>query len=461
MSAAAEASRAQAPGKGWVPLTGADCFLRAFDDEVRRKGSASHLSQCVLSLGAEFDTEGFRKIVAEAALEHPILRAPVRRRGWVGLPGYATYAAAGAELPRIEIHDVTARIGPEPPPHVVARLNERRSLRRGELLRFDIVRYAGGRQGMDLVATWVHMLFDGAGIERFLIWLDEVYRQARSASELPAPDELLPPSPHTLGAGERGRRSREWQRWMEGLADHPLRSLAGPLAVCRQDLRYELLHLGEDATRDVCARASEHAGFLTPMLFYLAAAIRAHHAVFRARRVDPGSYVVPLPVNLRPKGREGAIFRTHTSLVWFQALPESVASLEGLIEVLKAQRRDAIKSGQIENGAYAMEFARVAPRRLYARMARAALRGELCSFFFAYTGEFSEGLNSFFGATLANAHHVAPVPASPGSCLAVNLFRGHLNATHVFQRGVISPEERAIFDEQLRADLLGAPSTLL
>ena len=48
----------------------------------------------------------------------------------------------------------------------------------------------------------------------------------------------------------------------------------------------------------------QEAGFLTPMLFYLAATIRAHDAVFRARGSDPVSYVVPLPVNLRPKGSE-------------------------------------------------------------------------------------------------------------------------------------------------------------
>ncbi len=444
----------------WVPLTGADCFLRAFDDEIRRKGSASHLSQCVLTLGPGFGVEAFRKLVEEIALEHPILRAPIRRRGFVGLPGYALHAASGADLPQVEVHDVATRdAAGVPPAKVIARLNERRSLRRGELLRFDLVRYAGGSEGFDVVATWVHMLFDGAGSERFLRWLDEVYRQVRGGSELPDRDELEPRTPHSLGAGERGRRARQWQHWMGGLGSHPLRSLAGPLSNSPQDLRYELVTLGVEETSRVCERAADHAGFLTPMLFYLAAAIRAHHAVYRARGVDPGSYAVPLPVDLRPKGREGAMFRTHTSLLWFQVLPRSVDDLEGLIEVLKVQRRDAIRSGQIENGAYAMEFTRGVPRRLYARMARAAFRGELCSFFFAYTAEFADGLDSFVGGQVLNAHHVAPVPPSPGSCLALNLFRGRLNATHVVQRGVFTAQEREVFDEQLRADLLGAPST--
>jgi len=191
------------------------------------------------------------------------------------------------------------------------------------------------------------------------------------------------------------------------------------------------------------------------MLFYLAAALRAHHAVFQARGVDPGSYVVPLPVNLRPKGGEGAVFRTHVSLIWFQAFPEQMEDLDGLVAALKAQRVAAIRAGQIENGVHAMDFARVAPRRLYTHMARRALGGELCSFFFAFTDAFLPGLQRFFAAPIADGFHVPPVPPSPGSCVAMSLRDGRLNVTHVHQRGVLSERELVIFRERLRADLLG------
>ena len=241
---------------------------------------------------------------------------------------------------------------------------------------------------------------------------------------------------------------------MDGLGARPLRSPAGPLARTRQALRYDVLTLGPDDTVRAVAAARERAGFLTPMLFYLAAAIRAHHAVFRARGVDPGSYVVPLPVNLRPRGREGALFRTHTSLLWFQVEPAQVDDFDALLYDLKRQRHEAIRAGHVDGGSHAMHFARWAPRRLYARMARAALRGELCSFFFAYTGEFADGLDHFLGANIENAFHVAPVPPSPGSCAAISTFRGRLNVTHVHQAGVFTQEERDLFRSQLTTDLV-------
>ena len=443
--------------RGSLPLTGADCFLRAFDHEIRRMNGASHVSQLVLRLGPGFDVEGFARMVEEAARSHPLLRAPVARRLWLGPPSFLLAAAARCPMPRVEIHAAQApRAGDPPLPEVfAARLNQPLSLRRGELLRFDGVRYAEGAAGTDLAMSWLHMLFDGAGSERFLRWLDECYRGERRLSELPDSEETAPARNPKPSFAERGRAAQAWKGWHDAMGARPPRSLAGPLRRTPQALRYSVDAFSAEETACVVAAAQKRAGFLTPMLFYLAAALRAHHAVFQARGVDPGSYVVPLPVNLRPKGGEGAIFRTHVSLMWFQAFPEQMEDFDGLVAELKAQRVAAIRAGQIENGVHAMDFVRLAPRRLYAHMARRTLGGELCSFFFAFTDGFLPGLQGFFGARITNGFHVPPVPPSPGSCVAMSLRDQRLNVTHVHQRGVLSERELAIFREQLRADLLG------
>ena len=100
----------------------------------------------------------------------------------------------------------------------------------------------------------------------------------------------------------------------------------------------------------------------------------------------PASYVVPVPVNLRPKGGEGGLFRTRVSMLWFQVRPEHTADLEGLVAQLKKQRLELIKSDAIVNGIAAMDLVRWTPSRVYVAMARRSLKGELASFFFAYTG---------------------------------------------------------------------------
>jgi hypothetical protein len=439
-----------------IPLTGADSFLRAFDAEIGRFNRSSHVSQLVLHLGPGFDVERFRALVDEAARAQRILRAPVRRRFGIGAPVYQLAAAEGRPSPLVEVHDVeSAPAEGQPLPAIFERrINERRSLRRGELLRFDAVRYAGGAAGTDVAMSWLHLLFDGSGSERFILWLDDCYRGARRPEELPNPGEFDPPEPQRLSAGQRGDAARAWQRWFGGFRAHPVHSLAGPRARTPQALRCDLLTLDAAETERVVTRAGQLAGFLTPMLFYLAAAIRAHHRVYELRGAQPGSYVVPLPVNVRPRGGEGAIFRTHVSLLWFQVTPEQVEDLGGLIAELKEQRLAAIKAGYVENGIHAMDFARFAPTRLYTYMARRTFSGELCSFFFAYTGEFLAGVERCFGAEVRNAFHVAPVPPSPGSCAAMSLRGGRLNVTHVHQAGIFSDLERARFRDSLRADLV-------
>jgi hypothetical protein len=438
-----------------VPLTGADCFLRAFDGEVRRSAGASHLSQLVLRLGPGFDSASLRELLARAAEEAPILRAPVRRPRPFAAPVYDLSRASRSPLPRlVERQSRPASARGALPGEFFERLNDRFASERGELLCFDVVPYDGGEAGTDVAITWLHLLFDGAGSEAFVRWLDERFRGLRGAGELPGGDGLGEVAPPGMGAG-RGRRAQAWQRHMRGIAARPPHSLAGPLRRGRQALRYELETYSVTDTEAVVARAKQKAGFLTPMLFYLAAAIRAHDAVFRARGVDPGSYVVPLPVNLRPKGGEGAIFRTHVSMLWFHVAPEAALDFEGLLEALKAQRRDAIKSGLVEAGVAAMDYARYAPARLYSHMARRSFRGELCSFFFAFTDQFLPGQDAFLGAPIENAFHSPSVPTSPGSGVILSIRAGRLNLTHVYQQGVISDEERSLLRRRLRADLLG------
>jgi hypothetical protein len=243
---------------------------------------------------------------------------------------------------------------------------------------------------------------------------------------------------------------------MAAFAAHPPRSLAGPLRRTPQALCYAVESYEKEETERVVERAQRQAGFLTPVLFYLAAVIRAHHAVFRQRGLSAQSYVVPVVANLRPKGAPAAIFRSHVSMLWFQVLPDEVDDFATLLGVLKEQRLARIREGFIENGAAAMDFARWAPSRLYARMAQRVLKGELCSFFFAYTGDFLPGLSRFLGAEILNGFHAAGVMASPGSAALLSLRAGRLNATHVRQQGVFSPAELSTFRATLKSDLLGA-----
>jgi hypothetical protein len=255
---------------------------------------------------------------------------------------------------------------------------------------------------------------------------------------------------------ERGAMAMTWQRRMQGLGALSVRSLAGPARAQQQDLVYDVHAFPAQESAAILALAAALAGFLTPMLFYVAAAIRAHDAVLRARGAVPESYVVPLPVDLRPKGGEGAVFRTRVSMIWLQVRADRVQDQDALLADLKEVRRRAIREHQVENGVAAMDYALRAPARLYAHLTRRTLRGELCSFFFGWTAAFCEGLEHFFGAPVLDGLHAPSVPPSPGSGLIFSTFGPRLQVTHVRQRGVLSDDELARFRAALVRDLTGA-----
>ena len=161
--------RGERESKHSIPLTGADCMLRAFDAEIARRSGANHVSQLVLRLGPGFDPERFARLVTQVTHAQPILRSPIVRRFFVGAPIYQLVDAPRCPLPAISTTDASALSNrDEPLPKLFGeRLNERMAPRRGELLRFDIVRYDEGRGGTDLALSWMHMLFDGSGSENF------------------------------------------------------------------------------------------------------------------------------------------------------------------------------------------------------------------------------------------------------------------------------------------------------
>ena len=440
-----------------VPLTGSDCFLRAFDDEVRRYNGASHVSQLVLRLGPGFDVGILERLLRDVAVAVPLVRAPIRRRYGVGLPVYRTDLADRVPPPVVTVHESDPVGGPTGalPPAFAARMNDRFFGRRGRLLHFDVVPYDHGARGTDLAMSWLHMLFDGTGSETFIAQLEQCFQGTRRVGDLMTYDR---PSAPREQMSARGQRARAWREHITHLGARPSRSLAGPLRSVPQALRIRVETLSVDETTRAIERAKARAGFLTPMLFYLAATIRAHDRIFRARGLDPGSYTVPLPVNLRPKGIEGAVFRSHVSLLWFQVTQEQASDLDGLIAELKRQRHASIKGGLVEGGVAAMDFVRFLPKRLYARMTRRGMGGELCSFFFAYTDQFVPAAKGFLGAEILNGFHAPAVTPSPGSCLAMSLRGGRLNVTHVYQRDVLADHEIEDMRRSVRADLIGEAS---
>ena len=135
-------------------LSGCDNLMLCFDYELRRRGYAGNSCQVVLELASAIAPEVRRKRLAELVARHPILGA---RPG--GMIFSKWKLPASAPLPPVRVH--------RDEPGVREKIcNEPLAMKRGELLRFDLIERAGGR--MDVIFTWAHTLMDANSAEHFL-----------------------------------------------------------------------------------------------------------------------------------------------------------------------------------------------------------------------------------------------------------------------------------------------------
>src|SRR5882724_1916330 len=155
-----------------LPLSGCDNLMVAFDYELRRHGYAGNSCQVVLELSAAISPDALRKRLAELVARYPILCA---RAGGIFLPKW--------NLPRKK-NPPQVRVHRDEPSLREKICNEPLAMKRGELLRFDLLERPDGR--MDVIFTWAHALMDANSAEHFLAVV------GRDDVPLPSTERILP-----------------------------------------------------------------------------------------------------------------------------------------------------------------------------------------------------------------------------------------------------------------------------
>ena len=166
------------------------------------------------------------------------------------------------------------------------------------------------------------------------------------------------------------------------------------------------------------------------------------------------SYVLPVPVGLRPKGTCEPIFSNQVTMLMLQFLPEHLDSLAHAVARLKTQTEQAMRAGLLESGRVLAELFRFLPLRIYMAILKHGLRGEICSLFYGDTAAVTPLLTSFLGAPVEDFAHVAAVTPSPGLGVIFYHFRGALRITVLHSVTVLTDAEAAEFAANLRARLL-------
>jgi hypothetical protein len=415
-------------------LNGCDYLMLGFDRELRRFGFAGNSCQIILNLGASITPDLIVSSLRPLLERHPILAA---RTAGMLTPRWKP-AREGAAQPAIRLH--------RHEPELRQRLfNEPLAVRRGELMRFDLIQRDVGR--MDLVFTWSHALMDALGAECFLAVLGGVTQPLppTAASYLPGPHPWLP---------ARFKLAWKYLHHVDELSRVPPHSLPPRFPTAPAKLRYRVEQFSDGETARIHDNGVRHCGPLGDAQYHAAAALLELHELHQRLHHTSPSYVLPVPVSLRRKGSFGPLFGNQVTMLIYQLFAEHLASMTDATSALKAQTVHALRTGLVESGRTLSELFRFLPLPVYMAMLKRGLRGEICSLFFGDTGTVNPLLTSFLGASVLDFTHVAAITPSPGLGVVFFSYRSKLRATVVHSAQLLTDDEAAEFATGLRRRLL-------
>ena len=311
-------------------------------------------------------------------------------------------------------------------------------------MRFDLVERAGGKQ--DLIFTWSHLLMDATAAEHFLTAVsDEKIILPPGNSQPPGAPAKWP---------ERLELMKKSVAQLDKFCEQQPRALPTRHPLAPRELAYRVEKFSAEETARVRAHGVKLCGALGDAQFHAVTAALELHQLHKKLGAVTKSYLLPMPVGLRPKGRVEPLFSNQVDMLMVQFLPEHLETPTLAVAALKTQAMQALRENSVSYGRKLAELFSFLPLPIFMRVLKHGLKGEICSLFFGDTGNVNPKLENFLGVAVENFTHLAAVTPSPGLGVIFYYFRGELRVSIVHAKTVLTETEAAEFATGLRERLL-------
>lgn len=423
-------------------LTGIDWIIATLDRMTRRVTGVGNASQIVLELRGPFDTARFTGEMETFAGLFPLLGGRIAR-DW----NLAPYWRTPARLPR-----GTVRIGATETtadtlwPALERNINGLAGEPSGPLS-FHVFRTAPDHAW--LAMRFEHMIFDAPGAEGFLD-LFQRWAAGEDVRERLAAIRLTDPA-HLDEWRRKFEDGRQLVRLLRSFpADRPA-ILPRPAAPRGAPVRFKVMTFDEAQTAAITERAYREAGYLMFMPYVLAGAVRAMARAFEAHGAGGADFMVSVSVDLRAPDQAAAdLFFNHLSFLMFRIPAPALADRRALLDSIRGQMYEQVKSGFPRALAESSMLMRIAPRPLLARLMLAPLKGEFASLGFSAVGKGGYSFREFRGAAVENLYHMPLLPVPPGIGFVVNQYACRMNAIVPFLDGMLAREDLARLEADVR-----------
>jgi hypothetical protein len=415
------------------PLNGADYLMRGFDYELRKHGYAGNSCQIILELDGVISADALRRRLEVVTANNPMVGAVA-----MGTCHAKWQIPEKAKVPQVRVHREDAGIAAK-------LVNDPVDVDNGELVRFDLIEGVDGKT--KVIFTWAHALMDAHSAEHFVAVCGREEMPLPAKEHIPIPKPLPPFKKRFAGAMKNFKAYNEFRKIAPQSPGARFKE-----APKHQLFRVEKFSAAESA--QVKAHASKLAGVFGEAQFHAAVAI-IELQKFQERLGHPSpSFVLPVPVGMRPKGNIEPLFSNEVTSLLIQLLPAQLGSVADAVTSIKNQTSHAMREGIVEGCVAFINFLRLLPRPAYMKFMRAGLKGEICSIFYGNTAAVSPHVTMFCGAKVTDFAHLAAVPESPGIGIIFYQFQGQLRVTVAHLAETLTEKEAAEYAAAVRARLL-------
>ena len=408
-----------------IRMAAGDYFMHGQDHRMRQFGLPGNLCCAVFKLDRGFDPDRLRRRIAESPMVDWLARARVVRR----LPLLPPVWQAANE-PKAVFYEHPDQNGVPETPCSLPKAVAQRELRAecGPGLTFDVVRHADGTSHLYL--SWNHTLLDARGLDFLLSHLNA----DGAANGAPGVQDFVSPRQTARSGGIAGwwsnaKRAHGSLKWLHESGKEPLFSLVPPGTRSGPCINHRrLLSFTEGETARIDTRSQQLTAGFRRSHFFLAASIRALHAIARGRGNRDGAYLVPVPHDTRRHGAKGPIFSNHLSILFYRIEPRLAGRIGDIIAELSRQMTEQIRDRFPECCMAALEMFKPLPLGSYVRRLGKPTRGKVASLSFSDSGEICPGMTELCGGRILDVTHLIPCWRWPGLTVLFLRFGNRLTA---------------------------------
>lgn len=317
------------------------------------------------------------------------------------------------------------------------------NIQQGPLVSLDLVKCKEGKNAIILSAH--HALFDQKGLVNLLRKLDGNYTSTKHG--------YIP--------------KKQVVNFLKQLADtiqvtffllwKPARSLAKlmpPTTGTLSKSKYHLIKFDKEETKQLDKIGIKNGAVIGKSPFYLAATTRALHQILIKRGHQNITYWIPVPQDQRPRGADGSLLSNQLSFLFYKIPSEQLISLDKTISFIANQMKEQVRKNIPGKYASLMSLFRRLPLSLYLTLIKLPTAGAISSFSFSDLGEEGDRLQTFNGWEVEDLINYPPNPGPPGFTVVFMRFQGTLRVVIGYVEEAVNPEEIAIFENNLKNDLL-------